>query len=166
MTDTYNPADYTVDQVNEFLDANPDQTDAVLAAEADEANGGKARVGILEGPHAPDQPDSGPESQDLVAAAQEAGFHGTAPGAGEVKPADQSAPDDVASLKDSTYGADPVAKTLNSMKLENQTQPSNLRQTEDVRQGYVGTLPKGVDRDLSVADVVAKSQAARADSTE
>lgn len=46
--DSYVVGDYTVEQVNAYLDDNPAMVEQVLAAEAD----GKARVGILEGPHA------------------------------------------------------------------------------------------------------------------
>lgn len=46
----YDPSAYTIAEVNTYLDANPDDVAAVLAAEA----GGKARKGIVEGPHAAD----------------------------------------------------------------------------------------------------------------
>lgn len=41
---------HTVDEVNTYLDQHPGEADRVLAAERD----GRARVGILTGPHAPD----------------------------------------------------------------------------------------------------------------
>lgn len=43
----YDPAAHTVDAVNAHLDRHPDQTDAVLRAEA----AGKGRAGIMHGPH-------------------------------------------------------------------------------------------------------------------
>lgn len=46
---TYNPNDYTVDEVNAYLADHPDEREAVLAAETD----GKARKGILEADAAP-----------------------------------------------------------------------------------------------------------------
>lgn len=53
---TYNPTDYTVDEVNAYLADHPDERESVLAAEADAGN----RKGIVEGPHgtpaAPSQP--------------------------------------------------------------------------------------------------------------
>jgi hypothetical protein len=39
----YDPGEYTVEQVNTWLEKHPDQRDQVLAAEAQ----GKARAGIL-----------------------------------------------------------------------------------------------------------------------
>jgi hypothetical protein len=39
----YDPGEYTVEQVNTWLEKHPDQRDAVLAAEG----AGKARAGIL-----------------------------------------------------------------------------------------------------------------------
>jgi hypothetical protein len=39
----YDPSEHTVAEVTEYLTANPDQVDAVQAAEKD----GKARVGVL-----------------------------------------------------------------------------------------------------------------------
>jgi hypothetical protein len=39
----YDPGEYTVEQVNTYLDKHPDQRDAVLKSEA----AGKARAGIL-----------------------------------------------------------------------------------------------------------------------
>lgn len=47
-TSTFDPNEYTVDEVNDYLADNPDQVGTVLDAEAQ----GKARTGILEGPHA------------------------------------------------------------------------------------------------------------------
>lgn len=47
-TETYNPADHTVDEVNAYLAEHPDEVGAVLTAEEN----GEGRKGILEGPHA------------------------------------------------------------------------------------------------------------------
>lgn len=59
----YDPNDYTVDQVNEYLaTADETETQRVLAAEAE----GQARKGILEGPHA-EAPDAGQGDADGTA---------------------------------------------------------------------------------------------------
>lgn len=48
QTEQYDPADYNVEDVNEYLaDADADERGRVLQAERD----GKGRTGILEGPH-------------------------------------------------------------------------------------------------------------------
>lgn len=78
---TYDPSDYTVDEVNQYLDENPDQTGTVLDAEAE----GKARTGILEGPHA--TPNTEGATFDQAAAnttepegeAYRKGYHGFVP---------------------------------------------------------------------------------------
>jgi hypothetical protein len=46
----FDPDQHTVAEVNAHLDKHPEQAPAVLAAERD----GRARTGILTGPHAPD----------------------------------------------------------------------------------------------------------------
>ena len=51
-TAAYDPAEHDVDAVNAHLAEHPEQVEAVLAAE----QAGKARKGILEGPHAPATP--------------------------------------------------------------------------------------------------------------
>jgi hypothetical protein len=57
----FDPNEGTVAEVNEYLDAHPDQTKAVMAAE----QAGQARKGILEGPHATqDDADAEPDAQD------------------------------------------------------------------------------------------------------
>lgn len=54
----FNPAEYTVQAVNEYLDtADPAEVARVLNAEHD----GEARVGILDGPHRPQPGASDPE---------------------------------------------------------------------------------------------------------
>lgn len=53
MAETYDPSAYTVDEVNTYLDENPDQVETVLAAEggADEP-----RKGIIYGRHGTPEP--------------------------------------------------------------------------------------------------------------
>jgi hypothetical protein len=50
----------TVAEVNEHLDRHPDQAGTVLAAE----RAGRARVGILDGPHATPDPADEPAEED------------------------------------------------------------------------------------------------------
>lgn len=46
----YDPAEHSVDEVNDYLAEHPEDAAAVLEAEASED--GKQRKGVLEGPHA------------------------------------------------------------------------------------------------------------------
>lgn len=62
----YDPSEYTVDQVNDYLDDHPEEAGAVLALEADSDN---PRVGITEGRHAVSEPSADqvdPESTDVT----------------------------------------------------------------------------------------------------
>ena len=79
---TYDPADHTVDEVNAYLDENPDQREAVLAAEAE----GENRKGIVEGPHStPTEGDgqtvteAGEGATEPEGEAYQKGYHGFVP---------------------------------------------------------------------------------------
>lgn len=61
-TASFDPAEHTVAEVNDYLDRHPDQAERVLAAEADEDTG-RARRGVLAGPHAPAAEDE-PQPED------------------------------------------------------------------------------------------------------
>lgn len=56
----YNPAEYTVTEVNAYLDKHPDEAPAVLGKEA--GDDGRGRRGIVEGPHAAAAPE--PEDEE------------------------------------------------------------------------------------------------------
>ena len=58
----YDPAQHFVEQVNAHLDRHPEQVVDVLSRE----RAGKARAGILAGPHAPadDSPADAPAEQE------------------------------------------------------------------------------------------------------
>lgn len=86
----YDPNDYNVDQVNEYL-ASADETEAkrVLDAEAK----GQARKGILEGPHNPPPGETTPEETQAEADAQAEAGRLTTKGASFEDAAKDAAPD-------------------------------------------------------------------------
>lgn len=167
----YDPAAYTVDEVNAYLETADDAERArVLQAEAD--RGEDARKGIVEGPHAAPEDEGGAEDQgpadhaedrrDLVKDnANEDGVFGTlgeSPEGYEVKPADESAPEGV-----STDAADGfVVSNVDDVKAYVQTgaptmadQEAPSLEGEHYQQGYVGELPGGPDRpDLTLQGVL------------
>lgn len=159
----YDPAAYTVDEVNEYLKGADDAERArVLQAEAD--RGDDARKGILEGPQnlAPADDQAEAEGSDLVKDnANEDGVFGTLnePVEGyEVKAADESAPDDV-----STSAADGfVIADGDNAKAYTQNRPTRMNQQkaprlegEHYQKGYVGDLPGGDNRpDLTLQGVL------------
>lgn len=63
----YDPNDYTVDQVNDYL-ANADEDEAKRVLEAE--SNGQARKGVMEGPHNPAPGESTPEQSEAEADAQ------------------------------------------------------------------------------------------------
>lgn len=77
--DKFDPADFTVDEVNTYLaDADDAEVARVLKAEAD----GQARKGIVEGPHAAqDGPEDPAEGETPTSYSQ--GFHGDLANAAE-----------------------------------------------------------------------------------
>lgn len=56
----FDPAEHTVDEVNDHLAAHADQSPGEVARVLELEAAGKARVGITEGPHAAD-PDANPD---------------------------------------------------------------------------------------------------------
>jgi hypothetical protein len=62
-----NPADFNGDEVNEFL-AGADDAEKARVLEAEAAEDGKKRKGILEGPHAgtEEDPEEGDDSEDAA----------------------------------------------------------------------------------------------------
>lgn len=62
-TGQFDPAAHNVEQVNAYLEQHPDEVERVLAAEAT----GKGRQGVLQGPHAaqePQEPQEGAEGPE------------------------------------------------------------------------------------------------------
>lgn len=169
MTDTYQPADYTVDQVNEFLDDHPDQTGAVLASEAE----GQGRVGILNGRHAtpetaPEAPgDAAADPVDLVATSNTQGFHGAVPSQADDLDDQQKVQtvEDAGAAQDTDqadyFGVLPEPQDTAPVPIADlEPQPENLAQTEADRRGYIGTLPSEDDRpDLTLASAAQDAQA-------
>ena len=164
MTDTYNPSDYTVDQVNDFLDDHPDLTGDVLAAEAE----GQGRVGILQGRHATPQDDAS-APVDLNAAAYAQGFHGAIPSQADdvddvlkAKPVEEAAADqNVVAPEDSYFGTlpEPDDATKPVPMADQVPPPEHLAQTEASQKGYFGELPNEDDRpDLTFAAAAKAAQ--------
>jgi hypothetical protein len=164
--DQYDPTAYTVDEVNAYLaSADDDERARVLQAERDRADGKDPRVGILEGPEnpAPADDQAGPETDsDLVKDDANAdGVFGTLnePVEGyEVKPADESAPDDVSTDTADGFvvaqGDDPKAY-VHTKGATMADQKAPRLEGEDYRRGYVGELPGGDARpDLTLQGVL------------
>lgn len=176
----YDPAAYTVDEVNEYLKGADDAERArVLQAEAD--RGDDARKGIVDGPESvattdpeANQDAAAAEGSDLVKDnANEDGVFGTLnePVEGyEVKAADESAPDDV-----STSAADGfVIADGDNAKAYTQNRPTRMNQQkaprlegEHYQKGYVGDLPGGDNRpDLTLQGVLPEPETADEDTDE
>lgn len=172
------PADYTVDQVTDFLKgADDDERRRVLEAEQD----GQARKGILEGPQATqdgpevtgegdgptddDAPTSGPAEATYVDAfqAQEAsrddGYLGdtgdTPEGTEPVKPASESAPEGVDTDREAgVLKADDDTSLADAPATVSDQEAPDL-EGEAYQRGYVGELPHADDRpDLTLQGVL------------
>ncbi|HET9666361.1 MAG TPA: hypothetical protein VFP09_06385 [Desertimonas sp.] len=66
---TYDPADHTIDEVHEHLEAHPEDTDAVLAAE--QARGDDARVTLVADLERKAKPDNGASAEQEAAESTE-----------------------------------------------------------------------------------------------
>lgn len=163
MTTTSDPADFGVDDVNQHLASYPDDVERVMGLEAN----GKARKGILEGPHAPkddDQPTGGRRAQQQ-ADEKSQGFLGDVAGADHehaVQPAAEAAPDGV-----STDPADAVVVPNGSPTLDLGTVPTVTDTPtpeltgEAYRRGYFGDVHTDENDnrpDLTLSGVLSQNQ--------
>lgn len=170
QTPEYDPADHTVAEVNDYLADHPEQTGAVLQAESE----GKGRTGITEGPHAtPQEPQDGPQDAEptgndtlLATTSTDAstGVVGDTAGPDDefaVKPADESAPEDVSTDPADGFvvpadAPDGTAEKITDDRpatIQEQRKPSP--EGEAYQRGYVGTLPDEDNRpDLTLQGVL------------
>lgn len=159
----YDPAAYTVDEVNAHL-AEVDETERarILAAEA--ARGEDARKGIVgqDGPEPEADATHAEDRRDLVKDnANEDGTFGTlteGPEGFDVKPADESAPEGV----DTDAAAGLVIATGDDASRYTGDRPATMAdqeapclEGEHCRRGYAGTLPnEGNREDLTIQGVL------------